>query len=569
MTALVGDPALRKLARLRLRGLIRRSWRRLKTPSGAIFALLGIGLAVAWLGSVGLAMFFGAGRVDAEGLSLPLVRVFLLGMFTISIAGNLTHRGLYLPAQEIERMLSAPIARPDVVRYRLQVGLAQSAIGGLLLGVVAAGRLPSPIPALFGALLFVATLSVSGQGFAMLIGALEARLSIRFLRNAIRIGGLVAGILILWSSIAIGMSDDGLGDVLRRFTEDPRVVALTLPFEPWVRLVTASSPSEFALWGAVALGIFAVLFEGVARLPQDFRELSLASSADVAARIRRVKQGGIASTRSLKSEGGLRPVPWVFGRGRRGALAWRKLAGIQRRAGVTLLFSIFLLSVLVFAATKFTGVTDQNRAIAEFVVGGVNERPVGTTGAVLIAVMGTFYLCSGLRFDFREDIERMDVLKAWPLSSMAVFGFTLLPEAVLIAGLICAALIVHALLVGLTALQLAPFLAFTPLAAWIWLALDNALFLVWPVRVVPGQDGAVQNMGRATMFLFVRGVVMLVMAGIGGGVGVAAAFVADQFHIPSEPVGIVAVWSVMLGFCFLTARAGGAALRRFDPASLS
>jgi hypothetical protein len=71
------------------------------------------------------------------------------------------------------------------------------------------------------------------------------------------------------------------------------------------------------------------------------------------------------------------------------------------------------------------------------------------------------------------------------------------------------------------------------------------------------------------MFLFVRGVVMLVMAGIGGGVGVAAAFVADQFHIPSEPVGIVAVWSVMLGFCFLTARAGGAALRRFDPASLS
>ena len=48
--------------------------------------------------------------------------------------------------------------------------------------------------------------------------------------------------------------------------------------------------------------------------------------------------------------------------------------------------------------------------------------------------VGTLYLCAGLRFDFREDLDAMESLKAWPVRPWRVFLATLLPEVVLVSG---------------------------------------------------------------------------------------------------------------------------------------
>ena len=557
MSAFVGDPALRELARLKLRGTLRRAGRRFRTPSGAVFALLGIGLALVWIGGLVLTVTFGDARVVPPERALDVARLAVFGLALLTVTGNFAHRGLYLPIQEIERLFSAPLARADVIRYRLQMSLGQSLIGGLFLALLGASRLPTPLAAALGAPILVATFAVAGQGLALALGGLERRIPVSLLRNGARVlmGAMVAALALLF--ILRDELPDDVRSLGASLPADPRVVALLRPFEPWARMLTAGSPSELLLWGGLCLGILLALFEAVARLPVDFRELALANSADVAARLRRLRQGGVASAGKLRGGEGLKPVPHVFGRGAWGAVAWRKLVGILRRARATLLFSSFMLAVLVLSASA---------------IGSSGGDGAATSGTVMIAMLGTLYMGSGLRFDFREDIERMDRLKSLPLTSTAVFTATLLPEVCLIAGLIVLAVIAHGLIVGADpALTLAS-CAFVLPFAWIWLALDNAIFLVWPVRVVPGQDGALQNMGRASIFMVLRLVVLAVAVGLAVGLAVAVVALA-QGVFDVDPglatwLGAAAAWVLLVGVAWVVARFGGTALRRFDPAEL-
>ena len=97
-----GSPALMLLLRLKLGGLVRRQWRRLRTPKG--FALTAVGLAAfgAWFAS--LAVSF-ARPPQALGPAEAELRVRAFGalLVLISLSTALTNRGLYLPKTEIER----------------------------------------------------------------------------------------------------------------------------------------------------------------------------------------------------------------------------------------------------------------------------------------------------------------------------------------------------------------------------------------------------------------------------------------------------------------------------------
>ena len=49
---ITGHPALLHLARLKLRGALRRQFRKLRSPSGLVFALVGLLISVGWIGSL-------------------------------------------------------------------------------------------------------------------------------------------------------------------------------------------------------------------------------------------------------------------------------------------------------------------------------------------------------------------------------------------------------------------------------------------------------------------------------------------------------------------------------------
>ncbi len=118
---ILGDPALRHLAAMKLRGGLRRQLRRLKTPSGLIFMLVGAAITVTWLGSLIFGRDFtdGASRDPEE-----LQRWTQLGMLAFTTVTGLTAlsvRGVYLPKNEIERLFAARVpSGATAVLYSLE-----------------------------------------------------------------------------------------------------------------------------------------------------------------------------------------------------------------------------------------------------------------------------------------------------------------------------------------------------------------------------------------------------------------------------------------------------------------
>ncbi len=555
-------PALRLLARRKLRGVVRKQLRRVRTPAGAAFAILGGLVLLLWLGSIVFGFAVGSRDVADPDDARTLVRVGGLFLAVLSLTGALNYRGLYVPREEIEPLFSAPVSRADLVRYRLYVNMGRSLFATLIFGLLVLGRVPSPLYGFLGVFLALQTLGVVGQCAAILAGRAEKRLVERFrglptlLLVVLAIGG---GCAILIPTLVDGIGDGPpawLDSGREHLADSPLVAALTLPIEPWARAITAATLAEFAPWGVFCFALWILAFEGTARLPIDFRELSLETSASVAERIRRARRsgGGASASRISRRAAGWR-VPWLFGRGPMGALAWRKTVSIVRKARGTLTVSILVLAFLTMFSTVL--------------LDGAARRDV-LAGATVIALVGTIYLSAGLRFDFREDLDAMERIRTWPLPPRRVFLGMLVPQVCLVTLLLEVAVLLRCLLSGSFPPGVLLIVLALPLVAFAWIAIDNALFLLVPVRFVPGQEGTLQNAGRALVMMFVRLLFLVVVGGPAATAGVLAYVgVEDGLGAGEAAAGMAAALAVSavllladLGLVFL----GGLALGRFDVA---
>jgi len=562
---MLGNPALRKLARLKLRGSIRRHFRRLKTVKGAVLTLLGLLLIGLWIGGVALSSFFGdAPAVDYEHLDAKIgLAAFVLTLLSLSSA--LAHRGLFLPREEIERLFSAPVERSDLIRYRLLANCGRSAFGGLFVGMVAMKRMPLPWAAFLGVLLGMQTLPVVHQLIAILLGRLERGIARRLRTIGTVLFTLALGVFgFLIYLLVTGTSPTDLPwfDEAYRATRDaarenplehPLVGVITAPFLPWARMIGAASYGEFLVWFGACLALLIVLVEVTARIPIDFRELSLETSASVAARLRRVRRGGGAAAASVSKRTAGWPIPWLFGRGTAGAIAWRKTGAIMRKARGTLLVSVLVLCFVTLMSSYL-----------------VDDQQPSFTGPLFVAGLGTLYLCAGLRFDFRDELDRMDVVKAWPVGPRRLFFALLLPETCLVSVLLIAAVALrasfedtlHPITIGIIALL--------PLLVFGWVALDNAVFLFAPVRFVPGQEGALQNAGRGVILMLVRVALVAVGTALAALAWMLARSVGEELlgwstSATMTLVGL-AVWGAVFAVDVLLVLTGGWLFRRFDVA---
>jgi len=532
----------------------------MRTWKGAVFSLVGLAIFVLWLGHLGTLFLREPLPVDEERLP-QVVGIGAIFLLLLAVSGALSHRGLFLPSDEIERLLSAPVSRSDLVRYRLRAAAVRSLLGGVIVGVMVMRRMPTPLYGFLGALLWMQTVPVVQQLAAILFGGLEHRAG-RFLA---RVGRLLWPLLfvVLVSLILGSLTDLSLarwfeatfGVVPAEVDpwQHPFVVALSRPFLPWAYMMGATDLPTFVLWAAVCALILQALTELTARLPVDFRELSLETSASVAARLRRARSGGGVAASKVSSRAVERRVPWLFGRGPAGAVAWRKTGSILRKARGTVLVSVLVLGFVSFVAF----------AVAP-------EEP-GWVGAVFIAGLGTLYLCAGLRFDFREELDRMEVIKAWPLGPTRLFLATLLPETVFVSLLVGAAIGLHALVAGTFHPATLGVVAAVPAVVLAWVALDNAVFLFAPVRVVPGHEGALQNAGRGIVLLFLRLLMLAALAGIGWLAFYLTATGAEELLGTSRRTGVIAGFVALeLALAFLDALlvwAGGRLLSGFDVAA--
>ena len=91
--------------------------------------------------------------------------------------------------------------------------------------------------------------------------------------------------------------------------------------------------------------LWAVFFEITARLRVDFREASIQTSSDIAVRLKRMGRGGFGQG-AVPQFAAARRVPWLFGRGPGGAIAWM----VHNRVTPNILMLVFLIGGLIMSA---------------------------------------------------------------------------------------------------------------------------------------------------------------------------------------------------------------------------
>jgi len=556
-----GHPALRLLARRKFIGVLRKQTRRLKSPAGALLALIGLAAIAVWIGSLALSSF-GQGEQRWRAAVTPqLARLIGTVIGAMSLFGALSFRGLYLPREEIELLFSAPLARADVIRYRLWTALGKSLFGATFFAVVVMGRVHVPLFGFLGAFLAMMTLPLAAQLISLLAGDAENRWLNRLPKGAMRLVH-VFGLVLIISLILMprgpgseGLELSSLSAWAGRLLEHPLVHALTLPAWPWAQLVTARTLASFLPSLLVCAAIWWILFQLCLRVRIDYRELSLETSADVARRLSRLRggAGGASAGTAHRDSAGWR-VPWLFGRTPFGALAWRKTGTMLRKARGTLLISGALVLVLVVASMFIFGHESEFSALGS---------------SLMIAVFGTLYLCAGLRFDFREDLDRMDVVRSWPIAPWRVFLATLLPEVVLVVLLLAVAILIRSSIAGSFPPGVLLVLAALFPCVLTWVAVDNAVFLVWPVRMTPGQEGLLQQAGRSLMLMLVRLLGVALVGGLVFGTGMLWWLGHDWFGY-SKSTGLVLAevfgMLVLVIECACMIFVGGRLLARFDVA---
>ena len=167
-----------------------------------------------------------------------------------------------------------------------------------------------------------------------------------------------------------------------------------------------------------------------------------------------------------------------------------------------------------------------------------------------------------ITFDFRGDVDRMDVLKTLPIApSRLVLGQLFAP--VLLVTLVQLILVVIVQLAwGGAAELLAVVVAFAVPVNFLLFGLENLLFLWFPTRMLPATPGDVQMMGRYMLLFLLKVLALSVAGGLVAAVAAAVYFASGQRTLPAFAAAWVLVCALAAALVPLVAHA----FQRFDVA---
>ena len=443
---------------------------------------------------------------------------------------------------ETQFLFTGPLTRRQVIDFKLlrsQLPLFMSAAVSALF--LSGGRLDGlRLSRVVGLWLIYGTLQLHYGGMALLRANL-AQHGVTGLRR--RLGTLlVLGAIIALAGWSLQRQlPDVVGAFQRGSDEGYAALAhalhsgvlgvLTWPLEAIVAPLRAAGTSAFVARLPAALLVLAVHYLWVVRSTLAFEEAAVEQAAKVARRLEAIRQG--------RTPGRTIPAPqsraraWLRLRlaatgSPSAAIVWKNAVAATRDAGPRWLV---LASVLVIGSAVVLG-------------GGGGGETFGGRDvvAVMLLALGAVALLFGplsVRFDLRQDLEMLDVLKSYPLNGRQVVGGEIAAPVALLGGVVWSCLlgVFVATLArsgrGLPSLgdRIALLFALLPATAAVLSVLvvvQNAAVLLFPGWVSVGQTRAVGLeatgqrilMTAASMFALV---VTLVPAIVVGGLGAVAA----------------------------------------------
>lgn len=518
------------------------------------------------------------GAAGFYGLGLECLGT-AVGAFLILSAWTLGQDRLSFSFTEAEAswLLSGPLSRRGIVRYKVAVGLSRTLLSALLATLIFRRGLPAaPLPLVLGTWLGFSLLWLHAAAASLVrVGWKQAGVSTS--RRAL-VGAALSGTFFLvgflafrqagpfplldWADAAAVRAE--VVDWLRRLGAEPPLAWALVPVQAFAGAVFAPSLAE----GLKPLAILLLLCLGfllvVLLLDVPLEEAVLASAErrarlDVRRRRRGLPQPRVSKTATLGATG--RPE---F------ALAWKNWLALRRVYGARLGF--LLIALGLGFGTSLWGV---------FHRGGRTDVRLWGAGLALAFAAVTVLLGPMLfRTDLRTDLRRLDMLRTLPLSGLQVVRGELLAPALLLTATELALL---ALAFGLTAgTQLRSFplasrlgwaagaALLLPAATAAVLVVQNAAALVFPSLLVDDEEQAPRGVEAAgTRLLNLGATLLLLLLGFlpGGVLGLAVGALAVWAGLGplSYTLGCGAVAAVLLAEVLLALRWMGRGLERLDP----
>jgi hypothetical protein len=498
------DRALWLLLWLKFRGWLRRLGRNARTVKGVVLLVIGVFFFGCVLLNPIIAYFFGMADSD-RAESLDRTRHFsALGLFSycaLTVLFASGERAVAFTPAEVNLLFTAPFSRRQLLGYKIVASFLACLITSLFMTVFLLSRGAWPVAAYIGLVLTFEFLSLFGMAISLLINTIGAR-AYNLPRRLVLVGLLAVGLLVLLS-LGRDLFQLGSAELLERIDQSTVFQVVLAPFNWFVHTFTALSWRDLLANGALGLAVDLALVVVVFALDAQYLEASASASERIYARLQRIRSGGAFA--AYRSSGGKArfSLPSLPRWGGAGAIAWRQLTTAVRSLRGLLFFLIFF---AVIVAAVPVGLS----------FGGEETRhpDVGRGIAIALLAMTFLSLPSMLAFDFRDDIDRMDVLKSLPIA----------PAWLVVGQLLAPVLLLSVIQLGMmTVIQIiwggvAEVLLGTVFLCWpvnfLSLGIDNLLFLWFPTRQAVAMPGDFQLMGRQMLVTLAKTLILLIAGGI-------------------------------------------------------
>jgi hypothetical protein len=479
------DRALWFLLWLRWVSWVRRRGRNLRTVKGILLTVFGFLVFVPWLLSMLLAP---RSPLTAEGLENahrygPLA---LLAYCLLSLTFTTGESVIPFSPAEVDLLFPGPFSRRQLLAYKLSFNFGMSLISALFFVIFIRSPLRSVLAAYVGLVLTLAFLQLFGTALGLLANSIGVRAYSR--GRKVVLGLAAAGVLGTLLYAGRDLPEMRPGELFAYLEHAPWFQALLTPLRWFIYTGTADGLGpDFFRWAGLSLAVDLGLAVVVFALDAHYLEGSAAAAERLYARLQQLRSGGAAAV-SLRISGKPRlrlpALPWWGGAG---PVAWRQLTTVLRSRGPLVLFLFLLIAA---AGPVVIRISSRDDKAASFFVAGVG--------------MMTLFLNTLVAFDFRSDLDRMDVLKTLPIRPAALAVGQLIAPTVLVSALqwlMIAVLILvapdgTAVYVGV-ALLAVPFNFFL-------FGLENLLFLLFPTRLVPTAPGDFQAVGRQLLLFLLK-----------------------------------------------------------------
>jgi hypothetical protein len=304
---------------------------------------------------------------------------------------------------------------------------------------------------------------------------------------------------------------------------------------------------DLVCWAAGAAAIDLGLLMLILKLDGDYLEGAATISQRLYERMQKARQAGGLALAAPKGATRLRVprLPWLSGAG---PVAWRQLL-MAMRTSRTLVLIFWGLGAAYLIAGLFLPLDIESKGrFATFGVGAV-------------AYM-TFIFTMQLPWAFRGDIDHMAMLKTLPVAPLSLAAGELAGTVIVLAT-IQLTLLAGLLAVGadLTVILFAA--AFIVPFDLLMLGVGNALFLVYPVRLVRTTAADFQLFGRAMLFAFLQFLILLPALGIPAAAGGVAFFVSGYHWVVFAGVSLLVLVAELPLVLYVLA----SVFDRFDPST--